>query len=116
MKKTKEPTVPGDIASVASLDRPQLVYLYTLYDKVAEDSAPPFGAVNDQIAIRNVCRLLVDNLTPEDYILYKVGIYNPGVPCIDDVLMEKVPFLVSLSSYQAALQVQSQRRTLREVK
>lgn len=116
METTKASTVPGDIASGVGLDRPQLVYLYTLYDKVAEDSAPPFGAVNDQVAIRNTCRLLADNPMPEDYILYKVGVYNPGVPCIDDVLMEKVPFLVSLSSYQAALQVQSQRRTLREVK
>lgn len=115
MEKTKAPTVPGDIATVPSLDRPQLMYLYTLYDKVAEDSAPPFGAVNDQVAIRNVCRLLVDNPIPEDYILYKVGIYLPGVPWIEDALMEKIPFLANLSSYQAALQEQSQRRTLREV-
>lgn len=108
-------SVAGGVLDDSQLDQPQLIYLYTLYDKVAKDSAPPFGAVNDQIAIRKVCQLLVDNPMPEDYTLYKVGIYSPGVPCIEDVLMDKIPFLSSLDTFQAAIKVQRQRRTLREI-
>lgn len=80
-------TESGIEGSEIQLDTPRLMYLYTLYDTVAQDSAAPWGAVNDFIALRQVCHILRDNLTPEDYILYKVGIYNPGIPCIDDILM-----------------------------
>ena len=39
--------------------------IYTIYDKKAEEAGPPFIAVNDSVAVRNVCLTLSDQLYPE---------------------------------------------------
>jgi len=96
----KANTKSGIEGSAIPLDESRLMYLYTLYDTVAQDSGAPWGAVNDSVALRQVCHLLRDNPTPEDYVMYKVGIYNPGVPCIEDIMMERVPFHAALAAYK----------------
>lgn len=52
--------------------------LYTIYDKVAEDSAPIFEAKNDGIALRQIKQLLtnspVNNVN--DYSLLHLGCYD----------------------------------------
>lgn len=53
--------------------------LYTIYDRVAEDSCSPFVAKNDGVALRSLAILLKDvELTKRDeYKLYKLGSYDP---------------------------------------
>ena len=90
----------GVVEDVVELDKPRLMYLYTIYDSGAEDSAPPFCAVNDRIAKRQVIRMLVNNDMPEDYKLYKIGIFDPSIPAIMDVMLERIEFMVDLSQYK----------------
>lgn len=93
----------GAVEDVISLDKPRLLYLYTVYDIQAEDSAPPFCAVNDAIARRQVVRMLKDVDFPDDYKLYKVGMYDPGLPAILDVMMEPIEFKLDLINYKEYL-------------
>lgn len=48
--------------------------MYTIYDTVAEQGAPPFCALNDGIALRQVQKMLQEKaVKPDDYKLYRVG-------------------------------------------
>nr|WAE43383.1 MAG: nonstructural protein [Microviridae sp.] len=53
-----------------------LVRMYTIFDKVAEDSAPPFAAVNDGVARRQFNNLIAATSTPDEYVLYYLGTYS----------------------------------------
>nr|WAE43343.1 MAG: hypothetical protein [Microviridae sp.] len=59
-----------------------LVRLYTIMDRVAEDSAPPFAAVNDGVAVRQF-RNLIREMVPAEYALYYLGEYNTVVMRFD---------------------------------
>lgn len=50
--------------------------LYTVYDKVAEESGPLYEAKNDAVALRMVLKYLADN---PDYELFCVGEYNHDI-------------------------------------
>lgn len=49
------------------------MYLYTLYDKVAEEAGPLFQAKNDQVAARQSLSILAQVSDPNDFDLLKVG-------------------------------------------
>lgn len=48
--------------------------IYTIYDNLSKDSAPPFVAVNDDVARRQVRQLIKDNR--EDFELVSCGIFD----------------------------------------
>lgn len=82
------------VSDVIQLDTPRQQYLYCIHDTLAEESGPVFCAVNHQIAVRKTRQLLSNVEIPEDYILYCIGIFDPGIPAIMDVQNEKIPFEV----------------------
>lgn len=90
----------GAVEDVISLDKPRILYLYAIYDSQAEESAPPFCAVNDNIARRCVVRMLSESDFPDDYKLLKIGIYDPGIPAIMDVMNERIDFSLDLHHYK----------------
>ena len=49
--------------------------LYVVHDAVAEDSGPPFQAVNDQVAKRQFAQLLENapETTKADYLLFRIA-------------------------------------------
>lgn len=49
------------------------MYIYTLYDTVAEESGPLFEAINDATAARSAAHVLKDVESPDDYKLICVG-------------------------------------------
>ena len=51
-------------------------YMYTVYDKIAHDSCPPFTAKNDGVAARKFRELLVNAVTPDDYELWRIAQYS----------------------------------------
>lgn len=52
--------------------------LYTIYDRVAEEAAPPFVARTDGVAVRNYLYAIENSkLDIQDYWLYEVGGWNP---------------------------------------
>lgn len=57
--------------------------LYTVYDKVAEDSAPPFAAKSHKVAFRMFVSLLrsagVDDAGMDDYQLVHIAEYDTEV-------------------------------------
>ena len=61
------------------------IRLYTIYDRVAEDSCQPFAAVNDGVAARSLKKLLEDvpPVDREEYRLYFIGYWNPKTMVID---------------------------------
>lgn len=83
------------ISDVIQLDKPRQQYLYCVYDKLADEAGPVFCAVNHHIAARKTKQLLSNVETPEDYILYCVGIFDPSIPAIMDVINERIPFEVN---------------------
>jgi len=52
------------------------MYLYTLYDKVAEEAGPLFQAKNDQVAARQSLSILAQVYDPNDFDLLKVGEFS----------------------------------------
>lgn len=59
--------------------------LYTVYDKVAEDSAPPFAAKSHKVAFRMFVSMLrsagVDDAGMDDYQLIHIAEYDTEVMC-----------------------------------
>lgn len=53
--------------------------LYVIFDKVAEESGPPFTAVNDGVAQRNYQQLMrnVPDNQRSEYALFILGTYDP---------------------------------------
>ena len=52
------------------------MYLYTLYDKVAEEAGPLFQAKNDQVAARRSLSILAQVSDPNAFDLLKVGEFS----------------------------------------
>ena len=51
--------------------------LYTIYDRIAEESSPPFLARTDGVAIRHYLAAMQNkDITPDDFWLYKIGGYD----------------------------------------
>lgn len=51
--------------------------LYTIYDRVADESSPPFVARTDGLAIRLFLQAMANNPNPkDDYLLYHVGYWD----------------------------------------
>lgn len=60
--------------------------LYVIYDRVAEESSPPFMARTDGVAVRMYLQSIQQNkLDIQDYWLYKIGCFN----CEDMTLIAK---------------------------
>lgn len=54
-----------------------MVYrVYTIKDKVAEESGPPFIAVNDGVAKRNYKDMGIPESLKDDYELYFIGYWD----------------------------------------
>jgi len=54
-----------------------VVQLYTIYDKLAEEHASMFEAVNDAVAKRQFNNLMKkQDINPDDYDLVLLGNYN----------------------------------------
>lgn len=53
--------------------------LYVLFDNIAKEGGNVFTAKNDQVACRQVQNTLRESefMNPKEYILYKVGSYDP---------------------------------------
>jgi hypothetical protein len=65
-------------------------YVYCIRDNVAEESGPLFHAPNDGVAWRNFVKALENAVTPDDYSLYLVGLYDPA----NMALSSHVPYLI----------------------
>lgn len=50
-----------------------LTKLYTIRDKVAEESGPIFQAKNDAIASRQFQQVISKSESPRDYVLIRIG-------------------------------------------
>lgn len=48
-------------------------YLYSIYDKVAEEFGPPFLANNDKVACRKFDELIRQVYTKNDFDMYRLG-------------------------------------------
>jgi hypothetical protein len=55
--------------------------LYTIYDRIAEESAPPFYARTNGVAVRHYLAA-VKNLNCTDFWLYRVATYG-----LDDMMV-----------------------------
>ena len=51
-------------------------YLYSVWDKVAHDSCPPFVTKNDAVAARKFRELLAKTVTPDDYELWRIAQFS----------------------------------------
>lgn len=73
------------------------LYLYTIYDRVAEEGFPPFVARTDGVAIRqfmaSLAKMENPSFNPDEFIMYRVGKWNSRSMLID--AMEPVQIVVS---------------------
>lgn len=51
------------------------MFLYVIYDKVAQESGPVFSAKNDGVAMRSYVQT-IKQADPSEYSLLKVATYN----------------------------------------
>nr|WAE43605.1 MAG: nonstructural protein [Microviridae sp.] len=59
-----------------------IMMLFTIQDKVAEDTSPPFATVNMAVAKRQYTSL-INELASDDYCLYYLGTYDTSTMHID---------------------------------
>lgn len=81
-----------------------LMRLYTVYDRVAQESAPVACCVNDGVALRQY-RAALQQVSPTDqdaYQLYCIGTMDMGtmeiIPCVPS-LVEVPDLQMSISSF-----------------
>lgn len=65
-------------------------YMYTVYDKIAHDSCPPFTAKNDGVAARKFRELLVNAVTPDDYELWRIAQFSSSDMTIETMKQIKI--------------------------
>ena len=70
-------------------------FLYTIRDKVAEESGPIFEAKNRRVAKRSFQELIAKTLEPSDYELLELGSFDHENNLLNTCVVEKVD--VSLS-------------------
>lgn len=69
-----------------------IVGLYSIYDKIAQESGPVFQAKNDDVAVRAACSLLRSVDSCEDFVLYRVGRFDAENHMIDDSDVEQIDY------------------------
>lgn len=71
--------------------------VYTINDRVAEESGPPFIAKNDGVATRQFLAMIRDEsvLSVNDYRLLRIGEYDPKTSKIEscDIMEVYLPTL-----------------------
>ena len=55
----------------------QMLKMYSIFDRVAEEGSPPFVARTDGVAIRHFMHNLSKNPNIDDYSLHCVAYYDP---------------------------------------
>ena len=92
------------------------LYIYTVYDNLAETHATPFFAVNDDVARRSFVDLVADSRTtvaqhPDDFILFCVGSFDSDTGHTEDSSRRRVVDGVSatlevkrLAKFRASIQ------------
>ena len=65
-------------------------YLYSVWDKVAKDSCPPFVAKNDGVAARKFRELLAKTVTPDDYELWRIAQFSSCDMTIEPMKQTKI--------------------------
>lgn len=55
------------------------ITLYCMYDKVAQEGGPVYGARNDAVAIRGFRQAFagLENANENDFRLYRLAVYDP---------------------------------------
>ena len=54
-----------------------MMYVYTVYDRVAEQAGPLMEAINDKVAVRAYKQLIAgQHLEPSEYNLVRLGMYD----------------------------------------
>ena len=74
------------------------MFLYTIYDKSAEEAGPVFNAVNDSVAIRQVVQMMTD-IPPHirgDYKLYCLGSWDNKSMIIEKSVPWEIDFTLHL--------------------
>lgn len=59
--------------------------IYVVFDKVAEESGPPFVSVNDGVAVRSYAKIMSQVADPNDYALLCIGDFNTETAAIAPV-------------------------------
>ena len=92
------------------------LYIYTVFDNLAESHATPFFAVNDDVARRSFVDLVADPRTtvaqhPDDFILFCVGSFDSETGHTEDSSRRRVVDGVSatlevkrLAKFRASIQ------------
>lgn len=66
--------------------------LYCIYDRVAEEAAPPFVARTDGVAIRQFMAALSQApVSKDEFRLYKIGVWNPSTMNVDGIAPLDIP-------------------------
>lgn len=66
------------------------LYMYSVYDSVAEVFNKPFYEINDASATRAFKQSIDDNPNRLDYSLYLVGSYNDNTAQLNPLTLKKV--------------------------
>lgn len=70
--------------------------IYTVYDRIAEEYAPPWIARNDAVAVRQMLSLMKDSPFPDDFWLFCIGVFNSDSGLIEgDKKPARVPFSIN---------------------
>ena len=72
--------------------------LYTIYDKVAQETGPLFEAKSDAVASRSARNLLSEVSSPDDFKLLRVGYTDKstGVITVEPVPVEIDPYALEI--------------------
>ena len=81
---------------------------YTIFDKVANEYAPVFQAVNDGVALRSVKKILSDVDDASDYQVFRVGTFDSGSGFVDGCSPIEVT-VEDFGDYEAGLQLDAKR-------
>ena len=87
--------------------------IYTIYDKKAEEAGPLFIAVNDSVAVRNVCLTLSDQLYPEDYELVQIGEYDSKSMSVCSCgQYREMPFLTAFHDFKEKINAHNRMKQM----
>lgn len=89
--------------------------MYCIYDKIAKLGAPPFVAVNDNVALRQFQNLMRENplVNSDDYLLFKFGSYDDSKPLFvaydEPIIVDAASLLDFSKEHQEDMMVQLKR-------
>lgn len=84
--------------------------IYTIFDSVAETSFPPFVSRSDAEAIRQFKEAAKQVTYPEDFKLYRLGIYN-----MDSMRIESTE-ITMISTPNIIMEIKEHQESLENVK